>query len=508
MPRLLLLSVLFLTQLLSAQTPSRYLARSVSDTDFTYVRKQAKEVMSIEFSIDISASSDDFYPQLSTAKPEEPASLEYIKKLEKKLKDKPEDAAVYNEMGLTYKRLKMAAPALENFLKAEKRMKQLLADHPGDKTHLETAIAIYINLENYSEARIYMEELLYRDPDSELAAAMLPMCYLALNMYEHGNLFIDSSLARHPGSLTVRVMKLVWSVGRQMQSFDTITVSQPYFNKRPEEMMDLGWQKKAMDAHPDDFRFKLFYEYSRTMLLTLKMLRTIDVEKRLCRPDSVDRIVTAELKQFFNDALQKKDFKNKYILHKSLGVLLVLENQPAAAQAQFEKALTYLPKAQSTRMHNTAETYDNLSGSCMLAWDTACAERWVQEKIKAKPGIDPRAEDYIKLSEYRLQRGDVAKVRELCATAITLDPQSDRPHLFLAAASILENKPENAQQELDLALTKNKDNPQAMLLLGISQFLQKNFDYAYVAFESVMRNDPGNEVARELFRRYYIKKQQ
>lgn len=500
----LLFSCLLVLQSL-AQGTSKYLARSVSDTDRVYVRNQAKKIMSIEFNLGISAATDDFTPDRSKMKASEPASLDEVNKLEKKLKGKPEDALIYNQMGLNYKRMKMARPALDCFIKAEQNVKLLLADNPGNKDYLEAAATVYVNIENYNEAITYLNELLFVDPENELASSFLPVCYMAINQHEHGVLFIDSALSKHPGNITMCLMKQMWAVSDWFQTVDTSSHLER--NKRPEELFNLAWMKKMSERFPNDFRYKLMYEYFRTMVLTLKSLTTVDSKQMHFKPDSVDHVVMAELEPFFKAALERKDFKNKFIIYKCLGVLHALRNDIKGALPLFEKGLTFKPLSTCTTMDNSAEMYDNIIACHMLLKDTAAAEKMLVQKLKDMPAIDPDAKDYCTLAAYRLQRNDLAQVREQCAKAIALNPQDDQPHLLLAAASISEGNTQNAQQEIDLALTANKDNPDATLLLGIVQFLDKNFDYAYIAFESVLRNDPGNEIARELFRRYYIRKQ-
>jgi Tfp pilus assembly protein PilF len=122
------------------------------------------------------------------------------------------------------------------------------------------------------------------------------------------------------------------------------------------------------------------------------------------------------------------------------------------------------------------------------------------------PAIDPQAADYEALAYYCLQRNDIAGVRENIARSIELNPEAANPHLLLAAASLLEKNTSNAEQEIDIALRINKNESGAGLLLAISQFEQKNFDNACMLIENELRNNPGYEVARNMYKRYFIKK--
>lgn len=502
----LLLLTAFYAPEVRSQAPSRYLARSVADTDYVWMRNQAKAVMGITYDINISSSSGDFFADRSESRGDKPATMENIKKLEKKLTGKPSDALVYNEIGSLYKRMGKKREGLDYFVKAEQQIKKLLADNPGNKDYIEAAALIYVNIENYNEAIVYFRELHFIDPANETIYLFMPMCYMATNQMEHGKLFIDSALTRDPKNLPALILKMLWQMNDWMAGYDSSLYRRRFYNKRPEDVINFTYARKTAEQFPESFGHTLFYQYTRTLGLTLKMLPGLNQDKLQFSPDSTDRVVTSELLAFFNEAAQRKDWKNKYIIYKCLGMLRVLQNDFKGGQQQFLKALPYKPLNTCTTMDHAGELYGDLIGTCMLMRDTAGAEKWLREKIKVVPAIDPQAADYEALAYYCLQRGDLAGVRDNIARAIELNPDAANPHLLLAAASLLEKNTANAEQEIDIALRINKNESGAGLLLAISQFEQKNFDNACMLIENEMRNNPGYEVARNMYKRYFIKK--
>lgn len=502
---LLLISACF-TPAAHGQTTSKYLARSVGDSDFVWMRNQVKPVMGIIYDINISSSSGDFEPVRSESKGDKPASLENIKKLEKKLTGKPTDALIYNEIGMQYKRLGKKREGLDHFVKAEQQIKKLLADDPGNKENIQTAALIYVNIENYHEAIVYFRELHFIDPENELIYLVMPVCYMATNQMEHGKLFIDSALTRNPKNLPALILKMLWQMNDWMAGYDTSVYRKRFYNKRPEEVIDFAYARKTAEKYPESFGHSLFYQYTRTLGLTLKLLPGLDQEKLQFKLDSTDQVVIKELTDFFTEASRRKDWKNKFIIYKCLGMLRVLQNDFKGGQDVFLKALPFKPINTCTTMDHSGELYNNLIGTSMLMRDTAGAERWLREKIKIVPAVDPLAEDYEHLANYRLFKNDPAGVREAIARSIEINPDAANPHLLLAAASILENNTANAEQEIDIALRLNKNEEGAGLLLAISQFQQKNFDNACVLIENEMRNGPGNQTAIAMYKRYFIRK--
>ncbi|TND10504.1 MAG: Zinc finger-domain-containing protein [Bacteroidetes bacterium] len=498
---------LLVTAFAAAQTPSRYLQKSVHDTDLAFVKRLSRDVVSPEFSLGLSGAFDDYSADRGKVEPSVPTTIENIKKLEKKLKGKPEDATVLNEIGQAWKRLNQSRKALDYFIQAKDNVLKLMADQPGKKEWVEAAASIYVNMENYGEAIVYLEELLHLDPKNQLAASFLPLCYLAIGQRNKGLAFFDTVLTRDPGNTMAGMVKMIWSISDLMPQLDSSAVAR-FRNKRPEEILDISAARKAMELYPDDYSYALVYQHYRSLCLLFKLMPGANaLERPIFRLDSTDKVVIAELEAFFRAGLARKEFKNKYIMHKCLGAVLAFQDKLAEAKKEFETALTYKPVSKSTFMDNAAETYDNLAFCSVFLKDTAGAEQIMRNKIKIQPAIDPVATDYTTLARIRLYRGDVNEARELCSKAIALQPKADLPHLILAAASITSGDFSNAQQELDLAFSINRDNPDAMLLFGILEFERKNFDNAYIALESVMRNRPGDETARTIYKRYYIKKQ-
>lgn len=502
---LLLLLVLF-PAAFTAQTSSRYLQRSVHDTDLAYARKLAREAVSPEISFGLSASVSDYQPQRPKQEGSEPASPEAIQKREKKLRNKPSDAPLLNEIGQMWKRLNQSRKALDYFIRAKDAVLQLMADEPGKKEWLEAAAMIFVNMENYTEAITYLEELRLRDPDNPLISSFLPLCYMATNNPGAGMHVFDTTLAHNPGNIMASMMKTIWTISELMPQLDSSAITR-FRNKKPEEMIDLSAARKAMELYKDDYRYQLVYQHFRALCLLLKLMPGASAGQRpLFHPDSTDQLVIAELEAFFRAGIARKDFENKFLLYKSLGMMLAFQDKLGEAKKQFIKALEYKPVSRSTVMDHAGEVYDNIAFCDLFLRDTAAAEQVLRNKIKIAPAVDPAAADYIVLARFRLYRGDVEETRTLCTKAIELDPKSDQPHLILAAASITAGDYANAQQELDLAFTINRDNTNAMLLFGLLEFARKNFDNAYIAFESVLRSGPGNEPARSMFKRYYIKK--
>jgi len=99
---------------------------------------------------------------------------------------------------------------------------------------------------------------------------------------------------------------------------------------------------------------------------------------------------------------------------------------------------------------------------------------------------------HVSLGLVKMESGDAAGAEGELKTAADLDPKNDKPHELLGRLYDKLNKPEDAKQELQVALKQNSSDWQLYTDLGLNAYKGGEYKAAAAYWEQALRLEPDN----------------
>ncbi len=166
-----------------------------------------------------------------------------------------------------------------------------------------------------------------------------------------------------------------------------------------------------------------------------------------------------------------------------LGIALLQQKNSAAARAEFDQALKlapdYLPALeQAVNLDLTEKQY------------TAAQQR-IQQQIGQNTNS---AALQMLLANVLVTRGQTNEAETALLKAIELQPDAQQPYLMLAQLYTDANQNQKALADLQAALAKNPKDASALMLMGMTYSVEKDYKNARDAYEKLLVLVPKNAV--------------
>lgn len=509
MPKcLVILLLLSCSTLLNAQHGN--FKRPLTKEDIAFLKKTATECFHFNPKLQFSYNHTDLGND-KPAKGDQPATVENLELLKKKLEKRPSDADLYTEITGMYSRMHLPDEAREYRKKSFETISSVLAQHPDSTEALITLGEIYMSALQMDSAMSKYRQAFANDPLNKEANRLIPFMHILNNRFDSAYAFIIKQINHYPNHAAVHESLPVYYIYKfydQLNKYSQLkTVEEEKL--RPENIMTLKLLKDYYERDPADFSreylYRITYQVCYSTLITYKTVNDslFNVKQIRFVTSLKDAANLKQQEDFFKKCLRRKDLKNKYLANKALGNIYVLMNRPKDAIPYLKKAIKLKPLTYSTIGNNASEDYDNLITAYFLLKDTVAYEKTILEKIRNQPAIDPSASDYVTAGRISISRKNDASAESWFQKALALDAKNVDALLGLALIRFQNDDYTEALARINEAYILNEHKWELYILYGIVSLCNNDPVNAFEAFKEGRKLHNSKWIKEDLMENYF-----
>lgn len=509
MPKcLLILLLLSCNALLKAQHGN--LKRPLNEEDLTFLKKTATECFHFNPRLQFSYNNTDLSKD-KPAKGDLAATAENLELLKKDLEKAPLNADLYTEITGMYSRLKLPDEARDYRKKAFDAISLVLAEHPDSTEALITLGEIYMSALQMDSALSKYRQAFAKDPLNKEANRLIPFMHILNNRFDSAYAFIVKQINRYPDRYEVHESLPVYYIYKfydQLNRYSHLKTLEEE-KLRPENIMTLKLLKDYYERDPADFQreylYRITYQVCYSTLMTYKTVNDslFNVKQIRFVTSLKDASNLKQQEDFFKKCLRRKELKNKYLVHKALGNIYVLMNQPKEAIPYLKKAISLKPVKYSTVGNNASEDYDNLITAHFLLKDTSAYEKIILEKIRDQPAIDPSASDYITAGKISISRKRYPEAEAWFQKTLELDAKNTDALLGMALIRFQNNDNKGSLEYINDAYKLNDQKWELYILYGIVSLCNNDPVNAFEAFKEGRKLHNSKWIQEDLMENYF-----
>ena len=504
--------LIFCTTFMAAHAQKVSLKHALTKADTVYLEKLTQESVDMGGAFSMQSVSSDFTDPGKIV-PDKPFNISDVQKLEKKLKNSYEDAAVYYDIGMMYKYNFNKEKAMYYLNKSLEQGLLRVKAKPDSASSYSKLGLIYFRLDNYDECIKAYEKAIALNPSDTLIRAFLPGAHLYKYDLKGTLAAIRKNTDYAPNNPAYyELLPLYYFIGPMYETSrgGYMVIKERYFDKRVDEITDLGLIRSAYENNPGNKKMEMIYNISRLNVLISKIMMVYQLDtvyyegKKISFPaDAYDLEELARLETYFKSLLTDPAIVNKYVVYRSLGYLSIIKNEAKQAAAYFQSAIKQRPLNKSRFESNAATDYDNLAGAYLIMTDTAAYEKTVQEKFKVKPEINVSPVDYINMSKIAFFHKKYDDALTYAKGALAIYPESDQAYLIMAAIDIQKKNYKAAFANLDSGYKLNRQDNTFQYLSGVCLLLMNDPQTAYLCFQAAKNNEPNSLMDKEVFSYFF-----
>jgi tetratricopeptide (TPR) repeat protein len=196
--------------------------------------------------------------------------------------------------------------------------------------------------------------------------------------------------------------------------------------------------------------------------------------------------------------LKKGNFKNKYILYKSLGFNYLLEKNIESAIENFKKSIDFWPKDKISGDYNILFTCQYF-----IKNDTLVALQVIEQKIKNNlETAMPNPDDFVLKGNVLYTKNNFSGAEKAWQEAIAIRPVPNA-YLGLSLLEMREKKLKEANHFINKAYELDKEYYLTYALFGIITLMNNQKSEARGALEKAMQLNPDEKTVSEIYQRFF-----
>ena len=480
-----------------------------AQSDEEFLMEKAVKSVKRELTMEYNIGTIDILPSLDGVKGDRPVSVDTLKAWEEQLKEKPQDIHLYYNIGCGYDNLYLPEKGKEFLDKGEKIALELLREHPDSSGLASSLGLIYAEQSQFHKSADWFLEAYRINPKDTIATYFGLISLVSTGNMNKAKEFATTIIRDNPqdaNSYFWLFMSNYFETMQELMTLEEDVAKEKVRNIPPTELFDISFLNLALEKFPGDYRLKILQKMIITLATLSKAYFTIEDVidgKPVFVFSKTDQQTLDHLEKFFKEASKNKDFKNKFGIFKTMGLIAFMQKDYTNAIKYYEKAIKDFPSDKNTRLSNTAAAYLTLMTAYHMKDDEASIRKVLDRKIIDRPQIDSSADDFAHLAYFALKDGDLSQAQKHCRTAININPQNEAAYRVMAVIRMQEKNYQEAEAELTKAYNINKESDNTYFLMGVNYLLKKEEKLSEYMFKKVRDLSPDWEDGNAVISRFH-----
>jgi tetratricopeptide (TPR) repeat protein len=482
------------TCLLSINDAHAQINSDKQDTVFNFLMDKCFELFKPHAEMNYSFGTEELKnhtPDLSAKIPE----LKDTVKLVDELKGNYKDWYIFYKIGSIYQRFSLEQNAMNYYNQAYNLIYNEIKKDTLKSAPFSDMGSLYLNLNN-TENAFYFYNRAYSLNEKDSAASMfLPMFLIYSGNFKKAEELVRKRLDYDPQNPDMYIWLLTSNI---YQKISTINKNDPtILNKSIDEIFDLKDFVDAKNKFKDDIRFSLLNELGRQLSLYAKYIALSDDFKDLNISD-IDLKELKNIQKNLQKIIDKKQFKNNYIIYKSLAFNYLLDKNTDKAIEFIKKAMNLWPKDKIAN-----DYYILFSIHYFINNDTIAALNVIDEKIKYNNELHLKNPgDCVLKGNVLLQKQDFIGAEKAYNDALQIE-QNSNAYLGLSIKHIWDKNFTEANKYINKAYDLDKEYYLTYALFGMITLMNNQNDESKTALEKALQLKPDEAVIKNIYEAFF-----
>ncbi len=413
------------------------------------------------------------------------------------LKGEYKDWSVFYKIGKLYQQFNQGQQAMNYYNQAYNLIyNEIMKDtlKAGPYTDMGS---LYLNLNNKENAFYFYQKAYALNDKDSIASLFLPMFYIFNGDFKRAEEIIGKNLNTNPEQPDMYIWLATSKIYQAITKMDKNNLD--IANKSIDELFDLAEINQAAKKFKNDIRFPLLEQMIRQLAILAKYSVISDNFKnnKLQENDLKD---LKQIQKSLEKILDKNQFKNKYIIYKSLGFNYLLQKNLDKGIEYFRKAITVWPPDKRSKDYTLLFT-----ANYFLKNDTLAALKVIDEKIRNDSAfmID-YTEDYNLKGNIYIQKHNFESASNTFQNSLNLKPNPNA-YLGLAFLEINDKKLKEANQLINQAYELNKEYYLSYAVFGVITLMNNQTEDAKNVLEKALQLNPEEKTIKEIYSTFFPK---
>jgi tetratricopeptide (TPR) repeat protein len=411
------------------------------------------------------------------------------------LKGDYKDWFVFYKIGNLYQKFNQGQHAMNYYNQAynliyNEVMKDTLKSGP-----VSDLASLYMNLNNSENAFYFFRKAYELDSKDSLASLFLPMFYIFNSNAPLAEEIIKKRLVYDPQNINLFIWLVMARIFKEYPALNK--ENKALLDKTIDQIFDLKDISIAAKKFNKDVSFSILELLGRQLALFAKYSALSD-NIRNASLSAQDLKELKIIRKSLLSHIKKGEFKNKYILYKSLGFNYLLEKNLESAIENFKESINFWPK-------------DKISGDYTIQFtcqyfiknDTLAALQVIEQKINNnRETALLNADDFVLKGNVLYAKNDFAGAENAWKDALAIRPVPNA-YLGLSLLEIKENRLKEANHFINKAYELDKEYYLTYALFGIITLMNNQKPEAKNALEKAMQLKPGEKTVNEIYHGFF-----
>ena len=412
-------------------------------------------------------------------------------------------------IGNLYMRLNRPTLGKHYLEKARLGMKKEWQLHPENDSVMAAYLVLNLGMGNLAKClEINKQQLVSLPNDTSLKITRAFLLVLS-GQLDEAVVFSDSVLQWYPEipeAYLYRTMALIYHEISNLQKKQNLGEMQKEFESFS---TDFSFLTQAKEKFPDNAALQVSILSNRLLILFYEKLLPYLFKSNTNLKGFRFKNSTADLKQLnemekeFKQLKDNPAFRNPYVIYYSLGVIYLVKNDFKNARHYFQRAIDVKPLEYRDSQDNVESCYDNLIAMHLINDDKEAAAKCIRLKITDQAAFDPKAKDYVELSNIEAYQGNYSMAKTLLDTALLLDSASFEAYVNLADLALLKGNYKEAEMHLNTAYAINADYPGLYYSMIFHSLLTGDKSMAAYLVRRLLEFNPDNKTAQDIQKEFF-----